>query len=173
MAINRKYARRSYAVKEGGEVLATLYPLDTAGLKELMVTLGQDISALLTVVEETEFGAKSPDDVAQSIKDNAPRIVGVLANALPNLLPTVVCASAGEVDEEALEVVRLWPVPVQVEAAAHVMELTVPDDTSFRDFVGNVMALLQVGKSLTGGSAMQVNRRSPQQPAAARSLPDG
>lgn len=174
MAVNRKYVRRSADILDGGEVVATVHPLTGDMIKQVMLVIGQDVTDLLGSMEEMKFtfASNSDDEIADKVLSSLPGLLQKVITVVPNILAAIVAAAAEDMD--GMDVIDTWPLPLQVEGVATVARLTFVDDTAFKSFVGNVLALLQAGNALTGSSA-SASKKSPQpsMPAGPQSLVDG
>ena len=174
MAVNRKYVRRSADIMEGGEVVATVYPLSGDVIKQVMLIIGQDVTDLLGSLEEMKFSMQTETDeeIADKVLSSLPGLLQKVSSVVPQILAAIIAAAADDID--GIDVIDTWPLPLQVEGVATVARLTFVDDTSFKNFVGNVLALLQAGNALTGSgnSAKQKNRPS-SIPVGPQSLADG
>lgn len=171
MGINKSVRRRVEIVMWGGEEIAQVKALGSDDLGVIMSKVSDAVAEIFSVVEEGEFAlkGKSSDEVADAIMGHAPALLQRFANNLPELLAEVVIVASGEEDPEAWRIVKEeWSLPMQIEGVKCVLRATFVDDKTFRDFLGNVQALLQTGNALSS-----VPKKRPQMPRGPQSLADG
>lgn len=174
MAVNKNYRKKEIPVLWDGETLATVTALGADDIGNIMASASGAVAELLSTWEEGEFAlkGKKPEEMADAILDVLPGIVKQLLSNIPELVAAVIAQAAGDDDPEAARVIsEEWSFPAQMEGLACVARATFVDDTAFRAFVGNVVALLGSANALTANSSAKP--KTGQMPRGPQSLVDG
>lgn len=160
MAINRGIKNVRDRVLWNGEEAATVRGLTPNDVAQLLADQGRGVHVMLEASETFTFSdidLHNKDQVADRIMEEAPRLLVHLANHLPDFLAKLIAVAAEGDDEDADFIRDNWSLPLQYEALRKIAVQTFSGPEGFRMFVGNVLALAETVKSLTGGKTRASN----------------
>ena len=118
----------------------TLYGLSANSVAGLILSQLGSIEQVFNLVEEA--GVKNPSDLANvDIAEVGQRLLV----HMPEFIARVIAYAAHEPDQ--WDKVRHLPAPTQLECLKKIGALTFNDEAGFRDFVGNVGAVLRSARN--------------------------
>lgn len=161
MAINKALQLKKVKVMWEGEEAAEVRGLVPADIAAIMAEAGERVHDILAALEEHDFhkASGSVEDVADRLLAELPKTIAKISHSVPEFVALVIAYAAD--DKDNVDHIRdNWVIPLQFEALAEVARLTFVNDEGFRKFVGNVVALLQSGNTLTGGASNSVKKQA-------------
>lgn len=156
MAINRGIQNVRDSVMWNGEEAATVRGLTPNDVAQLLADEGRGLHVMLEANEAFSFAdidLKNKEQIADRIMAEAPKLLVHLANNLPDFLAKLIAVAADGDDEDADFIRDNWSLPLQYEALRKIAVQTFSGPEGFRMFVGNVLALADTMRSLTGRKA--------------------
>ena len=163
MAINKAITGVRRSVEWNGETAADIRGLSPEDVFELLNDTGDGVEAMLRTVEQVSLAdvdIKDANSLASAVTSQAPLVVVTMAKEMPSFLARLICKAADSEDEESVQSVTKWPIALQFMAIADVCELSFGGAHGFRQFVGNVLALVGVVDQMTAGAAPKVRSTS-------------
>lgn len=152
MAINRKLTTAK-SVKWNGDEAARVRGLTPNDIALILEREGESLKTVLDVLDEVDLagiGEGETDKLADRIMAAGPGIVVHLSKMLPRFLAAVIVV-ASDGDEDDIDYVASdWPLALQFLALADIATLTFSGPEGFKAFVGNVLGLVGLAKTLTG-----------------------
>lgn len=155
MAINKKASLRKSVKWNGGEV-AQVRGLSSRDIEVILSREGESLRSVLDALDDQvdlhAVDVKNPDSIAAAIMKAGPGTVVQISRMLPHFLSTVVAVAADseDLDGDVEHIAAEWPVALQFMALTDIAVLTFSGPEGFRAFVGNVLALVGLAKTLTG-----------------------
>lgn len=170
MAISRNYRKKVVPVVWQGEEIATISPLGTDTIATIVSNVSEGLMDAMSAIEEGEMSIKgvTAESAADFLIEQGPGLIRRIAMSVPEVISEIIVQAAGDGDsDEAREAVASWSLPMQAEAVGQILRATFVDESTFRSFVGNVMALLQSANALTKETPQQRTQTSPASPSLA------
>lgn len=152
-----------------GEVVATVRGLSPADVSAILVSVGEDLAALFSVVEDVEglkINLDNKEALADKLMTEWPRIIVSVSEHLPNVIAQLIARAADSPDDWKM-VKDHYSFVLQFDILAEVARLTFNEPAGFQRFVGNVLALADLGGTLTSGSAKRPSTRGVRPSSAA------
>jgi len=153
-----------------GEVVASVRGLSPADVTSILLAVGEDLAGALSLMEEIDkigLDPRDPEMLADRLMQDWPKIVKMIGDYLPNVLSQIIANAAD--DPDSWEMVRdSYSFVLQFEILAEIARLTFNSPEGFKRFVGNVLALVDLGGTLTNG-----NKKRPKTLPAPPSSVDG
>ena len=144
-----------------GEVVATVRGLSPADVSAILVSVGEDLAALFSVVEDVEgmkLDLKDKEALADTLMTQWPKIIVSVSEHLPNVLAQLI-ARAADSPEEWEMVKNTYGFVLQFDILAEIARLTFNEPAGFQRFVGNVLMLVDLSGTLTSGGAKRPSTR--------------
>lgn len=157
MALSKTFKQHRRALLSNNEQVATIRGITAEDLSLLLTVVGSNMDGLFNVAEELDrssLDVKDTDKLSEQIMDRAPGVIAGVARHMPDVIHTIIAVATLEDGDgisiaEAVELVRSWPAPLQIEALKLVAVSTFNTPEGFRLFVGNVKALVASVRALT------------------------
>lgn len=163
MGINKKIVSVRKDVPWNGDVAVSVKGLTPNDLAKLLVFAGDDMAGVVGIADDLD-GLKhqvtglEADAVAEVLVKQVPQIIAAFGKHFPELLARII-AVASEDEGEWKFVLEEFNVGLQFECLKTIAELSFNGPDGFRVFVGNVLGLLDVGRSLTEKNPMPRARK--------------
>ena len=151
-----------------GEVVATVRGLSPADVSAILVSVGEDLAALFSVVEDVEGIKISLDDketLAEKLMTEWPKIIVSVSEHLPNVIAQLIARAADSPDDWEM-VKEHYSFVLQFDILAEIAKLTFNEPAGFQRFVGNVLMLVDLSGTLTSGSVKRPRTRGVQPSSA-------
>lgn len=152
--LKKLQAAPTVEVPWSGEVVASVRGLAPADITNLLVSVGEDLAGLFSLIEDldkTKIDTKDATAAADQLMTIWPEIVSKVGVHTPDLLARLIATACDSPDD--WEMVRdSYPFPLQFEILAEMARLTFNSPEGFRRFVGNVLLLVDLSGTLTSGS---------------------
>lgn len=151
----------SLAVKEdfnyGGKNYGTIRAIVPQDLAVVLATFKGSISELFGAADSLDFktlDVKDVDKLADQLTERGPQFLLSLARNVPGLLANIIAVCADDPDM-AVEVEAGMPLPAQMAYLSKLAVISFGDVQGFKEFVGNVYALISAVEALTSAPTLK------------------
>ena len=156
MGINKEIVSKKTEVQWNGAVAVTVKGLTPNDIARVLQNAGEDIAGVVGIADSLD-GLKSSvegqpaDDVAEILVKQVPMILQSIGTHLPELLARLIAVGAEDEDEWEF-VLKEFNVGLQFECLKEIANLSFNGPEGFRMFVGNALALLDTGRTLSSAT---------------------
>jgi len=169
MALSKTFKQHRRALLSNDEQVATIRGITAEDLSLLLTVVGGNIEGMFSAADGLDVSSlnlKDTDALSEQIMDRAPGVIAGIAQHMPDLIHSIIAVATLEDGDgisisEAVDLVRQWPAPLQVEALKLVAVATFNTPEGFRLFVGNVKALVGSVRALTSAEQTSTPASAP------------
>ena len=163
MGINKKIVKRQVEIPVDGQVAVTVGGLTPNQLATILKTAGEDIAGVVGIADDLdamkmEMKGKDNEMIAEIIANQVPTIMSSVAKNLPEMFARIIAVAADDEDEWEF-VLNNFNIGLQVECLQKIAELSFNGPQGFLIFLGNVLALVDTGRTLTSAPSLSTPAR--------------
>ena len=163
MGINKKIVKRQVEIPVDGQVAVTVGGLTPNQLATILKTAGEDIAGVVGIADDLdamkmEMKGKDNEMIAEIIANQVPTIMSSVAKNLPEMFARIIAVAADDEDEWEF-VLNNFNIGLQVECLQKIAELSFNGPQGFQIFLGNVLALVDTGRTLTSAPSLSTHAR--------------
>ena len=163
MGINKEIVRKKTEVRWNGAVAVTVKGLTPNDIARVLTRAGEDIAGVVGIADDLDglkasVSGQEADAVAEILVKQVPMILQSAGTHLPELLARLIAIGADDEDEWEF-VLTEFNAGLQFECLKEIANLTFNGPEGFRMFVGNVLALLDTGRTLSSAMPPPVRGR--------------
>lgn len=156
MGINKEIVSRKTQVMWNGDVAVTVKGLTPNDIARVLRYAGEDIAGVVGIADDLDglkasVSGQTGDAVAEILVKQVPRILESAGTHLPELLARLIAIGAEDEDEWEF-VLKEFNVGLQFECLKAIADLSFNGPEGFRMFVGNALALLDTGRTLSSAT---------------------
>ena len=148
MSINKEFYSPREEIKRDDMILCTVRGLTPDDIAQAMVENNADMKLLIETLEGdkslAKIDLKDQEEVMHALTINSGKLFTTLISSVPNLAAKLIAISADE-PSAADYIKREYVMPLQFEILTKIAKLTFVNEGGFKEFLGNVMALVGNG----------------------------
>ena len=168
MGINKDFYEPRYQIAWQNQNVCDVRGVTPTDIARIVSENAADMETLVTTFERdkmlTSIDIGNDEQLSNALAENTTKLFSTLITTVPDLMVKIIAVAAECADdEEAVEVIRKFVMPLQFEILTQIAKLTFVDQNGFKDFLGKVMALVGVaGNGKNNGQRRQVQNQQAQ-----------
>jgi hypothetical protein len=167
MGINKEFYEPRATINWQGQVVCDVRGITPTDITQLMAENAADMETLVTTFERdrvlSQVDVSNDEALTNALTENTTKLFTTLVTTVPDLMAKIIAVAADCADDqEAIDAVRKYVIPLQFEILTQVAKLTFVDQNGFKEFLGKILALVDVAGNGKSGQRLPGQKKQSQ-----------